>query len=141
MKVNEKCMKRFLSEKKPTQTLSYEPLKYDKNSQDITICDGMPVIARVNQKSMDIVNNEVFTITNISSEIVTVSNELKHVIQIPADKFNKLFYLAFCITIHKSQGCTFDEKYTIYEWNKQDRKMKYVALSRATDEKNIQILL
>ena len=99
------------------------------------------IIARVNSKSLDVVNNEMFVIKKINDDLITISNEMKKDIEIPTDKFNKLFYLAFCITIHKSQGATFNEKYTIYEWLKQNRKMKYVALSRATDEKNIQIVL
>ena len=141
IEVNTKCMIRFLHEHKHKRTIKYEALPYDKNSQNIVICEGMPIIARINQKSLDIVNNEMFVIKKIGDDVITVSNELKTEVNIPVDKFHKLFYLAFCITIHKSQGATFDEKYTIHEWNKQNKKMKYVALSRATDEKNIQILL
>lgn len=139
--INETCMTRFLEETKPETTITFEALPYDKNSQEITVCKGAPVIARVNQKSLDIVNNEVFTVIKINDDTITVYNEIKNEIEIPTEKFNKTFYLAFCITIHKSQGATFNEKYTIHEWNKQNRKMKYVALSRATDEKNIQIVL
>ena len=139
--INEECMVRFLKENNEKNKITFEPLQYDKNSQKITICEGMPIIARVNEKSFDIVNNEMFIVKQITEEVITISNDLKHEINIPTNKFNKLFYLAFCITIHKSQGATFNEKYTIYEWLKQNRKMKYVALSRATDEKNIQIVL
>lgn len=140
-KINHECMERFLEENKPETMLKYEPLTFDKNSQEITIAKGMPVIARINHRKLEIVNNESFTITNITDDAVYVSNELKKDIEIPVDKFNRLFYLAFCITIHKSQGATFKQKYTIHEWNKQSRRMKYVAISRATDEKNVQIVV
>ncbi len=107
----------------------------------MTICKGMPVIARINNKSFDVINNEVFNVDKIDDEFITISNELKDSKQIPVNQFNRMFYLALCITIHKSQGATFDEKYTIHEWSKQNRKLKYVAISRATDAKNIQIVL
>jgi hypothetical protein len=42
-------------------------------------------------------------------------------------------------TIHKSQGASFNNKYTIHEWNRLDRRLKYVALSRATNENNVKI--
>lgn len=139
--INQECMIRFLEANDEKDPIIFEPLIYDKNSQTMAICEGMPIIARVNEKSFDIVNNEMFIVKHISDEFITVSNDLKLEINIPKNKFNKLFYLAFCITIHKSQGATFNGKYTIYEWLKQNRKMKYVALSRATDEKNIQIVI
>jgi hypothetical protein len=41
--------------------------------------------------------------------------------------------------IHKSQGASFDKKYTIHEWARLDRRLKYVALSRATNENNVKI--
>ena len=139
--VNEECMERFLKENRYKKAISYEQLKYDKNSQDMKVCEGMPVIARINQKSFDVVNNEMFAVKKINSDSIIISNELKNEVVVPIDKFHKIFYLGFCITIHKSQGATFETKYTIYEWEKQCRKMKYVALSRATDEKLIQIVV
>ena len=29
----------------------------------------------------------------------------------------KYFYPAYCITVHRSQGTTFDHPYTIFEWH------------------------
>jgi len=36
---------------------------------------------------------------------------------IPVDKFQNLFYIAYAITIYKSQGSTFDFKFTVHEFN------------------------
>ena len=36
--------------------------------------------------------------------------------------------MAYCITIHKSQGSTFDFSYSIHEWEKLDETLKYVSL-------------
>ena len=43
------------------------------------------------------------------------------------------------MTIHKSQGQTFTYDYQIYEWEKLDNRLKYVALSRATKINNIHL--
>ena len=55
-------------------------------------------------------------------------------------EFTKIFNIAYCITVHKSQGATFDEAYTIHEFNQFDERLKYVALSRATDINLINII-
>jgi hypothetical protein len=39
--------------------------------------------------------------------------------------FLDTFELAFCITVHCSQGLSIDEAYTIWEWEKFSKKMKY----------------
>ena len=55
-------------------------------------------------------------------------------------QLKKLFYPAFAITVHKSQGSTFNTPYTVHEWEKLNSRLKYVALSRSTDIKNINVL-
>ena len=51
-----------------------------------------------------------------------------------------MFYVAFCTTVHKSQGETYNSEYTIHEFERFDESLKYVALSRATDVSLINIL-
>ena len=68
-----------------------------------------------------------------------ISNADKQV-QIEVKDFQQLFYVAYCITIHSSQGETFDENYTIHDWDKLNKHLRYVALTRATDIKNINII-
>jgi ATP-dependent exoDNAse (exonuclease V) alpha subunit len=202
IEVNDKCMKEFIKKKETKQgsTNCITKISLNKtsnpNSQDITICAGMPVISYVNDKKFGIVNNQTFVINqiikknkinlsdlknrddminyiNLNKNIVdkktmkkldtlnkdelkkiikdinkiTVDNFVeiieddgdKNIILIPIEKFQSLFFLAFCITVHRSQGCTFDKSYTIHEWNKYNDEMKYVALSRSTDIKYINI--
>ena len=69
-----------------------------------------------------------------------IQDENDKVIQIPVGKFQKLFYVAYCITVYKSQGSTFNSQYTIHEYSKFDNRLKYVALSRCTDIKNTNII-
>jgi len=44
---------------------------------------------------------------------------------------------AICSTVHKAQGETIDENYSIYEWDRMPCDVLYTALSRASDKKNV----
>ena len=122
------------------QTLKFDKLAYDDNSQDVELLAGMPIIARKNCKELNICNNETFTIKEIkhTKSIIVIEDQGKKQ-EIAFDCFQKMFYVAYCITCHKSQGQSFDHPYTIHEFEKFDERMKYVALSRATDIKFINI--
>jgi len=126
------------------RTLALDKLPYDPNSQDVKLTKGTPIIARKNAKEYDIFNNEIFTISKIhfSQETITVCDDDDKVVEVPFDKFQRLFYPAYAITIYKSQGSTFDHPYTIHEYNhpRFDNRLKYVCLSRATNIENINIL-
>lgn len=136
--VNEECMNRFLQEHSEYKTYDVSGLSYDKNTQNYTLCKGMPLISRLNMKSVDVLNNEMFVCDKINENDIEVSNGMKK-LTIPKNIFNRLFLLAFCITTHKSQGLSFNEKYSIYEYQKFSKKLKYVALSRATKYEHIYI--
>jgi ATP-dependent exoDNAse (exonuclease V) alpha subunit len=105
----------------------------------------MPVIARRHAKQYDTVNNETFIISQIDfkNEIITVTDNCEKFVDVPVKDFQKMFYPAFAITIYKSQGSTFDYPYTIHEFNhpRFDRRLKYVAMSRATNFENINIII
>ena len=60
-------------------------------------------------------------------------------IKIPFDQFQHLFYVAYCKTIYKSQCISINEPYLIHDWDKLDSRLKYVALTRSTDIKKINI--
>ena len=67
-----------------------------------------------------------------------MKNEYK-TITINQDDFQHLFYIAYCITTCRSQGSSFNTPYKIHEWEKMDERLKYVALSRSSDIKLINI--
>jgi ATP-dependent exoDNAse (exonuclease V) alpha subunit len=110
--------------------------RFDPNSQDMLISINTPIIARVSDAELEIANNETFVVKNIKKNAIILCNGL----EIDKKDFNKYFYVAYCMTIHKSQGSSFSEEYTIYEWRMLDKRLRYVALSRATDIKNINIV-
>ena len=114
---------------------------YDENSQDVKLIVGMPIISRVNNKKLNIVNNDMFEINKIDIEnnIMTVGSDGKSQ-EVPLKDFQKLFYVAYCITNHRAQGSTFTGPYSIHEFERYDDKMKYVSLTRATKKSNINIM-
>jgi ATP-dependent exoDNAse (exonuclease V) alpha subunit len=98
----------------------------------------MPIIARKTTDKYDIMNNETFTILDIDEDNFIINVNGKN-ISIDTKEFTDVFHLSFAMTVFKSQGQTFNENYCIYEWERFDKRMKYVALSRSTDLKYIHI--
>ena len=133
IEVNNRMVDQVVKQKRK-KPLTLEKLSWDKNSQRVELLQSMPVIARVNNKSYDICNNEQFTIKKITKDNIIVYDDEKE-IEIPIDKFQRLFYVAFCITVYKSQGSTFDYGYSIHEFDRLDNRLKYVALSRSSNIK------
>jgi KaiC/GvpD/RAD55 family RecA-like ATPase len=129
--VNEEMNKEHFKKFKE-KGLKLEGLVYDPNSQNVILFKGVPVISKVNDKELDIVNNETFKIKEIADGKIVMKNDYK-TITINQDEFQHLFYIAYCITTARSQGSTFNTPYKIHEWEKMDERLKYVALSRAKD--------
>jgi hypothetical protein len=115
----------------------------DPSSQDVILMVGTPIIAKINrlgkkdiEDGTDFSNNEEFVIKDILGDDIYLDNGLI----INKDDFQNLFNVAYCITVHKSQGATYDFDYTIHQWHMFSDRMKYVALSRATNKKYINII-
>ena len=139
IELNEKMMRLVLRQKR-RKSLILPKLAYDKNSQEVRLVPGMPVISRRNNKSLDIVNNEHFVIKQIDLEksVITL-NDGERKIEIPVGDFQRFFYVAYAMTVCKSQGCTFAHSYTIHEWERYTNRLKYVSLSRASLKELINI--
>ncbi len=143
IKINQIIMDEITRRK--TRFLELKKLPFDPNSQDVKLYKNMPVISRRNAIKYDIVNNETFIISQIDfqNEIITVTDNCEKIVDVPFKMFQTMFYVAFAITIYKSQGSTFDHPYTIHEFNhpRFNRRLKYVALSRSTKVDNINIIV
>ena len=121
--------------------LELKGLEFDQNSQDVILIAGTPIIARKNNKKDSICNNETFNIKEVqhkTKKIVIEDGERR--LEIDFDNFQELFHPAFCITVHKSQGTTFNHPYTIHEWSKLDNRLKYVALTRSTKLEDLNVM-
>jgi hypothetical protein len=143
LEVNKTMMEKAVkANKKIKKVLELSKLSYDPNSQDVYLLSGMPIIARKNSKDLDIFNNETFMIKEIrhTKSIIIIEDEDQKKIEINFEDFQYLFYVAYCITVYKSQGQSFNHPYSIHEWDRYDHRMKYVALSRATTKDCINIV-
>jgi ATP-dependent exoDNAse (exonuclease V) alpha subunit len=137
--VNSICMTEYKNARSnKAKKLYIKKLSYDENSQDMILMEGMPLIARKGNDKLNICNNETFTIKTIDDETITIKDRDRN-IDIDIDQISSLFYIAFCITVHKAQGQTYNEPYMLHEWDKFTDRMKYVALSRATNIDHIYI--
>lgn len=140
-KVNRECMERYLLNNNIQNYITIEKDNFNPKTQLVKLAAGMPVIiSHLTDKKLNILNSETFKIKSVTNEIIKVTEHERN-IEIKTKDFHKYFYLGFCITIHASQGETFDEPNTIYDWKYEHfcDKAKYVALYRGTNIKNIQI--
>ncbi len=130
-----------MEEAKTKNYIKLEKLAYDDNSQDVTLVSKTPVIAKVNNSKLAIINNERYTIKKVNNDTreLTIKNDRNEIV-IGADEFQKLFRIGYAFTTHSSQGMSIDKPYTIYEFNRMSKKLKYVALSRSTKHEYINIM-
>jgi hypothetical protein len=140
-KVNATCMDKFLQSYKGKR-ISIPASKFNPKTQDVTLATGMPIIAHTNFKKLKILNSQTFKLGKVTNEVFEVIDDEGVATEIKIKDFHRMFYLGFCTTIHASQGATFKIKYTIFDWGHPlfCKKTKYVALSRGTELKNIQIV-
>jgi hypothetical protein len=145
IEVNNECMERYL---KKTRKKFIEIKADERNpkTQDVKLAEGMPIICHRTNKSLDVLNGDRFKIISINDKVLKFTNDLRtekneKPIELEITNFHTYFYLAYCITCHASQGETFKEPYTIYDWMTMNQRAKYVALSRGTEKNNIQIHL
>ena len=140
MRINHECMDRFKQE----FNKKYVEIQHDaKNpkTQNVILSLDMPIICNKTNKKKNILNSELFKVHKIDDKNFTIINSSNEKIEIEIKDFHKNFYPGFCITVYASQGETYKDKYTIYDWNFEHfcNKAKYVAMSRSSDINNIQI--
>ena len=140
--VNEVMMKQMW-DKRGRKGLLLPALPYDIQSQEVRLNVGVPIISKINCEDLGIVNNERFEITEISKthDKITMKSDQEKTIQIRFNDFQKYFRCGYCLTIHSVQGLSIGEKYTLHEWDKYNKSLKYVALSRARAYELINIMV
>ena len=112
----------------------------DKQTKKLALIIGTPLIANKSDAYNGISKNQLFVVVGIGDdEIKLKSNDEEFVFT--KEEIFWGFFSAYCITIHKSQGETFKDRYTIWDWdkipnNKLGRRLRYTAQSRSTDPEN-----
>ena len=128
--------------RKKQKPLELPKQKYDHDFQDVRLLTRTPIIARLNNKKNWIYNSDMFTIKSIDriKSSSTITDDSDKIVEIRTEMFQILFCIAFCITVHRSQGSTFNHSYTVHDFDKFGNKLKCVALSRASCMDNINII-
>ena len=132
-----KTLKRGLS----IQATDYDYIS-NEYTQDVIIKKDTPVMSVKTDKEKDIFNNEKFVVSLINKEeVITLKSLLRPdtKIEIKKEEFNQYFVVAYAMTVHKSQGQTFNFKYMIHETNLMTNRMLYTALTRTTNKDFINI--
>jgi 5-methylcytosine-specific restriction enzyme A len=140
--INSKYMDAAYKKAKTSNYITLKKLEYDDNSQDVILVNKTPLIAKVNNGNLKLINNERYIIKKVDNKVkeIIIKND-RNEIKIKADEFQKLFRIGYAFTTHSAQGMSIDKPYTIHEFNRMDKKLKYVALSRATKYENINIIM
>jgi ATP-dependent exoDNAse (exonuclease V) alpha subunit len=108
------------------------------NSQRVKLIPGTPVIAMKGNKTLAVIKGDTFKFTKLKP--LTVKDiKTRKVTVVSSELFQDYFYVNFCTTSHKIQGQTIKEAFTIHEFERMRKKMKYVALSRATSKNLINV--
>lgn len=111
-------------------------------TKQLKFCVGTPIIARRSNKDLGISKNEMFYITDKDKIQLCKKTDPDFIVEVDEKEMMINFLSGYCITIHKSQGDTYTEKYTIWDWSKIsggytfDRKLRYVAQSRSKKPEN-----
>jgi ATP-dependent exoDNAse (exonuclease V) alpha subunit len=130
----------------------------EKQTQESRIYEGLPMIAIESRKTKDyeICNAEEFLVvsfnkTEVKLKVVFEDDDEgeEMIVTIPVVELPHLMQPAYCLSIHRSQGSTYRVPYTIYQTQKMKKlnesgndmgkRLLYVALSRASDMKLINI--
>ena len=99
---------------------------------------GTPMIARVSKVDEGLAKNDMYNVMTIDGDNIKLVNEEFNELSYTKDTILSDFQSGYCITIHKSQGETYKDEYTIWDWRKlamdkslQGRRLRYTAQSRS----------
>ena len=163
LRVNRKCMMKFRPEDKTPQggeqssESAYfkmpenSPIRHRPNDgekkywQMIWVYSGLPVRCRKRVakdaygNKIEILNGETFVVKDFTEKVITLADDDREFAIPRNDDFVYNFNPNYCMTIHASQGQTFDQPYGLYDVHQYNEKLLYVALSRSTRLSNIQV--
>lgn len=143
-----RAINKAVSAKKST---IYKSIDVKKSEEFSHLIQGMPLISNTNSNKWGYHNNQRFTLISLGEDDdqafgdfrespIRIESDKDHTqMDIPFDRFIKDFRPAYAITAHKAQGSTIRDNYGIHEAWMMGAHGIYVALTRATDKKNITI--
>lgn len=118
-----------------------------KYESDAYLAVGTPIIFCCSKKNTPINKGQTAIIESINVEKKTISININNsTILFEFNDIYKYINLAYCMTIHKSQGTTIEQPYTIHDIKYMmnldiGRQLLYVALTRAADYDLISLMI
>ena len=97
---------------------------------------GLNIMAYKTHNTYKFTNSQELKIISWTDNSIQLKNEKNELIEIEMERTTS-FKPRFAMTVHKSQGSTFTENYSIYEYEDMTSRMLYVALTRARDKQQI----
>jgi len=118
-----------------------EDLKNTGQQERLMLAYDTPLIARKSILDRGVAKNEIWRVDDFVDEgVILTFDENKETFTY--EEIKKNWLSAYCITIHKAQGDTYDEPYTIWDWERlskrsdyDGRRLRYTAQSRSTNPK------
>ena len=115
----------------------------DEDEKELhTLYKGMPIMLLKTIQKLNIFNGYMFEIVDIIQGehilVKRINNWSSQEYEVPWVRL-KDFVPCYCMTVHKSQGQTFKEPYTIHGYKNLNSTMKYVAVSRCKNINQISI--
>jgi ATP-dependent exoDNAse (exonuclease V) alpha subunit len=135
--INRYWMLKLVPKHKPRKLVKAHPRA--KQSQDTYVYKGLPVIAAVTRSGMGFANAEEFTVSDLDENNIYLQciEDKDRILTIPVSEFTYCFQPAYAVSCHRAQGSSISESFGIFDWDKMDDKLKYVALSRSRKLKYI----
>ena len=131
-------LNKFAAKGKETYTVEFQSEDPKAKQQTAILYAGLPIISHANNKKLDMVNNETFTVYSVDEEtVVAVSKrvvdgvEEEHAVSIATNDFHKYFMLNYCSTTHCQQGATIDNNIVIFDYDRMSKELRYTAITRA----------
>jgi ATP-dependent exoDNAse (exonuclease V) alpha subunit len=138
--INHIKMEALYNKNKCRTGLKLAALSYDERSQAVILNKGVPIICKVNNEEMGFINNQRFKIKKLGVFTITIKDDKGNKKEINHNDFQKYFLVAYGCTVHSAQGMSIDEPYTIFQWDRMDQRLLYVALSRSRSLEYIHIM-
>ena len=135
---NKKCVLNLAFTNRKVNEINkyYNSIASGININGWNIYKGLRLYSKVTCRKLEIVKNGDYVVLGINDDVVWFTDGTS----IKREDLKTYFDLGYACTIHKSQGSTYTDEYSIHEWNKLNKKLKYVALSRGIKKSLIHII-
>ena len=114
------------------------PLIANKTISIAQYCEPKEGVKKEKDVKNEVKNNEEFEVVSFTDNYIEIKNS-RLSFQMKYESM-KYFDLAYCITVHKAQGSTFNFEFSIYEYKRFDKKLLYTAMSRSTQKSFINFM-